>query len=174
MPSQPFAVRRSSIHGRGGFATRAIRAGALVAEYTGARISADEAATRTGSDDGHTMLFELDDDTVLDGSRGGNDSRWINHSCAPNCEVEIDRGRVFIRARRAIATGEELAFDYALVIDGPYRAVWTRRYRCACGAARCRGTMLRLRAQNRVGPAWERLAATRRRRDPPVALTAVA
>ena len=162
MSTLPFAVRSSSIHGRGAFATRAIRSGQRVCEYVGTRMDGDEAGRRAVRDDGHTMLFEVDADLVIDGSRGGNESRFVNHSCDPSCEIEIRGERVFICARRAIAPGDELTFDYGLMIDGPYCSVWTKRYACRCGAKRCRGTMLRLRAQNRSGPMYARLVAARR------------
>jgi hypothetical protein len=80
---------------------------------------------------------------VIDGGQGGNSSRWINHSCAPNCEAEEDaRKRVFIHALRDIAAGEELFFDYGLVVDGRYTAKLKAEYACHCGSPNCRGTML--------------------------------
>ena len=82
-------------------------------------------------------------DIGLDGGRGGNSSRWINHSCAPNCEAEEDeRKRVFLHALRDIAAGEELFFDYGLVVDGRYTAKLKAEYACHCGSPNCRGTML--------------------------------
>ena len=161
--TEPFVVRTSAIHGRGAFATRAVRTGGRIGEYVGQRLTADEAERQATSRDGHTMLFEVAPDVVIDGSRNGNAARFINHSCAPNCESVIRGQRVFLVALRPIAPGDELGFDYNLIIDGPYRRVWTARYRCRCGAPRCRGTMLRLRAQNRVGREYRRLLRERAR-----------
>jgi SET domain-containing protein len=79
---------------------------------------------------------------VIDGLHGGNASRWINHACAPNCEADERGGRVFIRALRSIAAGEELSFDYGLIIDERYTAKLKAEYACWCGADECRGTML--------------------------------
>jgi SET domain-containing protein len=80
---------------------------------------------------------------VIDAAIAGNAARWINHSCAPNCETyEDERGRVFVAARRAIRPGEELSYDYRLAIDGKVGPRLRKAYSCRCGARRCRGTML--------------------------------
>src|SRR5689334_21816367 len=112
----PIVTRRSRIQGRGVFASRDIAEGERVIEYTGARISAEEADANAPDDEGsarhHTFLFAVDDDVVIDGSNGGNAARFINHSCDPNCEVVIVRSRVYVHALRDIAEGEELLYDY--------------------------------------------------------------
>jgi SET domain-containing protein len=145
-PARPYVVRRSRIHGRGVFATRTIRKGADIIEYRGERITMKEADRRPDSDPDnpyHTFLFELDDGNVIDAAVRGNAARWINHSCAPNCEpYEDDDGRVFIAAKRTIRKGEELAYDYQLNIDGRVTKAMREAYACRCGAPRCRGTML--------------------------------
>jgi SET domain-containing protein len=83
-----FAVRHSSIHGKGVFALRKIRRGERLIEYTGDRISHKEADRRYEAeheaDDPHTFLFTVNDEIIIDATRGGNSSRWINHSCSPN------------------------------------------------------------------------------------------
>ena len=145
-PVRPYAVRRSGIHGRGVFATRTIRKGADIIEYRGQRITMKQADRRPDSDPDnpyHTFLFELDDGRVIDAAIRGNAARWINHSCAPNCEpYEDDDGRVFIAARRTIRKGEELGYDYRLNVDGRITKAMREAYTCRCGAPRCRGTML--------------------------------
>ena len=145
-PARPYAVRSSGIHGRGVFATRTIRKGADIVEYRGQRITMKEADRRPDSDPDnpyHTFLFELDDGRVIDAAVRGNSARWINHSCAPNCEpYEDDEGRVFIAAKRTIRKGEELAYDYKLNVDGRITKAMREAYACRCGAPRCRGTML--------------------------------
>lgn len=138
-------VRRSGVHGRGVFATVPLRAGEIIIEYRGEVISWDEALRRhprDPADPNHTFYFHLDDARVIDGGVGGNSSRWINHACAPNCESEDRGGRIFIRALRDIAAGEELFFDYRLVIDEHYTPKLKKAYACRCGAPTCRGTML--------------------------------
>jgi SET domain-containing protein len=79
---------------------------------------------------------------VIDALYGGNASRWINHACEPNCEADEQDGRVFIQALRDIAPGEELFYDYGLVIDDRYTAKLKKQYACRCGSPICRGTML--------------------------------
>ena len=140
-----YRARRSRIHGRGVYAARRIRKGARIIEYTGDRISHDEADRRyedRAEDDNHTFLFIVDRRTVMDAGVGGNDARFINHSCDPNCQADETDGRVFIEALRDLAPGEELFYDYGLVIDEPYTKNLKRQYVCRCGADGCRGTLL--------------------------------
>lgn len=151
MPSQkrsprPYAVRPSPTHGRGVFATRTIRKGARIIEYRGARLPravADERPASDPADSYHTMLFELDDGSVIDASLRGNAARWINHGCNPNCEAKEDKaGRLFIFAKRTIRAGEELRYDYCLDYQGRWTRAAQHAFACRCGAPRCRGTML--------------------------------
>jgi hypothetical protein len=141
-----FAVRGSSIHGRGVFALKKIRKGERIIEYTGERISHAEADRRYDAeheaDDPHTFLFTVDDEVVIDAARGGNSSRWINHSCSPNCETEDDDGRIYIEALRDIRPGEELTYDYQLYLDERHTPAAKRENPCFCGARRCRKTLL--------------------------------
>jgi len=141
-----YEVRRSAIHGRGVFATDAIARGERIIEYKGQRCSWDEAMERPDSDPddpAHTFLFELEDGRVIDARVRGNAARWINHSCAPNCiTFEDDNGRVFIEARRAIKPGEELSYDYRLIVDGRMSKKERESYACRCGKRSCRGTLL--------------------------------
>ncbi len=150
MPSRrtgpPFVARRSRIHGFGVFATRRIRAGQLLVPYLGEIIQTAEARKRYGRDaarkNPHTFLFHLDGNRYIDAAVGGNDARFINHSCAPNCDPELLDGAVWIRAIRNIQPGVELTYDYALVIEKRASRKRRSQYACRCGAAKCRGTML--------------------------------
>jgi SET domain-containing protein len=138
-------IRASGVHGKGVFARRAIAAGERIIEYKGERITWPEAQRRhphDPSDPNHTFYFHVDDDNVIDAKYGGNAARWINHACDPNCESDQVDGRVFIKAVRDLAAGDELFYDYGLVIDERYTAKLKREYACRCGAAACRGTML--------------------------------
>ena len=137
-------MRSSTIHGNGVFALRDIPAGTEIVEYAGKRLTHARADHKYGgtSMSGHTFLFTLNADYVIDGNQDGNDARWINHSCDPNCEAETDDGRVFIRTLRNIAAGEELFYDYGLVIDEPYTPKLKAQYPCWCGSKNCRGTLL--------------------------------
>ena len=141
----PYEVRRSPIHGNGVFATRHIEPGEQIDEYTGERITAEESAIRAEAGGGpvnHTFFFSLADGMVIDGGSGGNDSRYINHACEPNCEAQEDDGRVFIYALQPIEPGEELNYNYALIYEERHTAAVKRAFECRCGAPSCTGTML--------------------------------
>ena len=137
-------VRNSKIHGRGVYAARRIRKGTRIIEYVGDRISHDEADARYDArpDDGHTFLFVVDDQLCIDAGIGGNAARFINHKCDANCETVIEDRRVFIEALRTIQPGEELGYDYQLTWESTDDPAELQLYRCLCGAAECRGTML--------------------------------
>jgi SET domain-containing protein len=138
-------VRRSKVHGMGVFATRAIRKGKRVVEYLGERISHAEADNRhddKDESDNHTFLFIVDRKTVIDAGVDGNDARFINHSCEPNCESVTQHRRVFIEAIRSIGEGEELAYDYQIQRDDDDPGNVDQVFACRCGAKSCRGTML--------------------------------
>lgn len=146
-------VRRSAIHGRGVFANTDLPAHTRVLEYRGERIDSAEAFRRHGDNSGlgETYLFAVNDRWLIDGSVGGSSARFINHGCDPNCAavvwVNIDgderRDRVYIETLRPIRAGEELSFDYALGLSHDIAPADRERWRCRCGAARCRGSLLR-------------------------------
>lgn len=138
-------VRRSGVHGKGVFAIAPIAAGERIIEYKGEVISWPEALRRhphDPSDPNHTFYFHIDDQHVIDANVNGNAARWINHACEPNCEADETGGRVFIQALRDIQPGEELFYDYGLVIDERYTPKLKKEYACHCGSRHCRGTML--------------------------------
>jgi uncharacterized protein len=140
-----YIVQESPIHGRGVFATRDIKKGQAVIEYKGQYISQDEANDRYGEDDGqhhHTVLFTIDDDTVIDANKKGNDARYINHSCDPNCEAVQYGRRICIEAIRNIPEGQELTYDYHLQVDKPHTKKKMMQYACHCGSKNCRGTQV--------------------------------
>jgi SET domain-containing protein len=139
-------VRRSGVHGKGVFALQPIARGEELIEYVGEIIDWPEALRRhphDPSDPNHTFYFSLEGGShVIDANVDGNAARWINHSCAPNCEADETEGRVFIKALRKIRPGEELFYDYGLTIDERYTPKLKKQYECRCGARNCRGTML--------------------------------
>ena len=144
-PTRRIQTRRSGVHGKGVFARVDIAEGETLIEYVGEVISWPEAQRRHPHDPAHpnhTFYFHIDEERVIDALYGGNSSRWINHACDPNCEAEEDNGRVFIKALRNIPAGEELNYDYGLMIDERYTAKLKAQYPCWCGAANCRGTLL--------------------------------
>lgn len=145
-------ARRSEIHGNGVFATDVIEKGERIVRYKGKLRSHDEVDAEYGDVDenGHTFLFTLNDDYVIDGNIDSGVARWINHSCAPNCEAvveEDDKGRphkdkVFIEALRRIEPGEELTYNYGIVLDERHTPKLKKLWGCRCGAPDCTGTML--------------------------------
>ncbi|MGA8709574.1 MAG: SET domain-containing protein-lysine N-methyltransferase [Steroidobacteraceae bacterium] len=138
-------IRRSRLHGRGVFALRRVRKGTRVIEYLGDRVSHKEADRRYDnkrSEDNHTFLFIVDRGVVIDAGCNGNDSRYINHSCDPNCESVIEDRRVFIEAVRTIQPGDELTYDYQIGRDKDDPPNVDQIFGCRCGARSCRGTML--------------------------------
>jgi SET domain-containing protein len=138
-------VLSSRVHGRGVFALRHMAPGERVIEYVGEIISMAEAQRRHPHDPSHpehTFYFHIDDARVIDGLYGGNASRWINHSCRPNCEPVEENGRIFIQTRRQVWRGEELTFNYGLVSDEPMTDALKAKYACRCGAKKCKGTLL--------------------------------
>jgi uncharacterized protein len=143
----PVVVRRSRIQGRGVYASRDIREGERIIEYTGLLITNEEADAQCDDESmrrHHTFLFGVDDELTVDGAQGGNEARFINHSCEPNSESVIVRRRVFIDAVRDIAAGDEIAYDYWYTTDGDYTLDDLRRiYPCRCAAPSCRGTLAR-------------------------------
>jgi uncharacterized protein len=143
--SPPIQVRNSNVHGRGVFATRRIEKGERIIEYLGERISHDEADRRyetKAENDSHTFLFIVDSRTVIDAGVDGNDARFFNHSCDPNCESVVEKRRVFIEAVRSIEPGEEMTYDYQIYREEGDPANIDEVFACRCGFAQCRGTML--------------------------------
>ena len=138
-------TRLSGVHGKGMFAVQDLAEGETLIEYVGEIISWKEALKRhphDPTDPNHTFYFHVDDKHVIDAKHGGNSSRWINHSCAPNCEADEQKGRIFIKALQNIPAGKELFYDYGLIIDAPYTKQLKAEYPCWCGAPNCRGTLL--------------------------------
>jgi hypothetical protein len=139
------AVRKSGVHGKGVYAVLPIKAGDAVLEYKGEIITWRKALSRHPHDPqqpSHTFYFHLNDKYVIDGKYYGNSAKWINHSCAPNLEASQTGRRVFLKALRDIEPGEELFYDYSLIIEGRKTAKVKKEHACLCGSPNCRGTML--------------------------------
>lgn len=142
---QLFEVRRSPVHGMGAFALRRIRKGTRIVEYLGERVSHEEADRRyegKDADDAHTFLFIVDARTVIDAGVDGNEARFLNHSCSPNCESVIEKRRVYIEAVRTIEPGEEMTYDYQIQREEDDPPGIEEVFACRCGFPQCRGTML--------------------------------
>jgi uncharacterized protein len=127
-------ARSSGIHGMGLYAIKPIPSGTRVIEYLGERIAKSESLRRC--EEGNPFIFSLDEEFDLDGSIEANLARFINHSCAPNCETEDHDGRIWVVALRDIEAGEEMTYNYNYDLedypDNP----------CRCGAPNCLGFMV--------------------------------
>ena len=142
---QPFVLRKSGIQGKGAFATRTIRKGQRIIEYTGEHIDNDEADRRYDDEKmkrHHTFLFIVDDKEIIDGAVNGNDAQFINHSCDPNAEAVIEGKRIFIYALRTIRPGDEIAYDYQYERTDEHTEDDEKFYKCLCGSPKCRGSIL--------------------------------
>ncbi|MDH3600189.1 MAG: SET domain-containing protein-lysine N-methyltransferase [Candidatus Tectomicrobia bacterium] len=128
------SFRRSPIQGTGGFAKIDIRRGKRIVEYAGPRISQDEAERLI--EQGNAYIFTLNDEVAINGWMRWNTARFLNHSCAPNCESRIVQERVWIYALRSIQAGEELTYNYGYGLDD------AEVDRCRCGAPTCVGYMV--------------------------------
>ena len=144
-------VQNSPLHGNGVFALENIHKGDCIIEYKGERISWKTALKRHPHDPlqpNHTFYFSLTNGKVIDGKVKGNDARWINHSCAPNCVAhelkdKNDRLHVFLFAKKNIKSGEELFYDYCLDLEDEKPSKELKKdYLCKCGSKKCRRTML--------------------------------
>jgi SET domain-containing protein len=126
------SVKPSLIDGKGCFATIKFMRGRKIAEYTGERINNREAERRAGRR--KLRICAIDWRWSLDGSRGGNGTHYINHSCQPNCYMKILYGHILFYALRDIKVGEELTVDYEITLHSDKK-------KCTCGAKNCRGTI---------------------------------
>ena len=153
-------VRRSPIHGNGVFAARKLPAGHRVIQYRGKVVSHEEADALYdgGVESGHTFLFTLNENYIVDANRRGNDARWINHSCDPNCQAVIEehrsadpaKDRIFIETLRPVARGEELTYDYGIKLEIRHTARLKALWACRCGKPTCTGTMLKAKRRARI------------------------
>ncbi len=152
-------VRTSGVHGRGAYAIVPIRKGERIIEYTGTHLPwkvAIDLPPRDPADPYHTFLFSLDNGNVIDGGQGGNESRYINHSCDPNCETAEEEDRIFVDALRALQPGDELFYDYRIVPAERRTKKLEQEFACLCGSAKCRGTMLEPKKKKRRKPTSEK------------------
>ena len=140
-------VRKSKIHGNGVFATKKIDKKTKIIEYVGEKVSKKEGDRRSAnrlkrylnsSQDGSVYIFELNSRYDIDGSFLYNKARYINHSCNPNCEVEIFDNRIWIVALKVIKVGEELSYDYGYEFEKED----FRDHACKCGSKNCIGFII--------------------------------
>ena len=159
MPKR-ITLRRSPIHGNGVFAVTDIPKGTELVEYRGRRRTHAQIDRKYANvpDNGHTFLFTLNDDYVIDANVDGNIARWINHSCKPNCQAVIEesedgdrrKDRVLIETIRPLRAGDELTYDYGIDVGERITLKLKQLWACRCGAPRCIGTMLKQKRSRRA------------------------
>ena len=140
-----FELRPSGIQGLGAFARKDIPRHTRIIEYTGEKISYAESDCRYPDERNqrhHTFLFTLNSKWIIDAAFDGNDARFINHSCDPNCDAYIERGHIWIESIKHIPAGTELAYDYQYEYLDEYTAEDLEFYACHCGSPKCRGTIV--------------------------------
>ncbi|MGV8169457.1 MAG: SET domain-containing protein [Candidatus Nanoarchaeia archaeon] len=143
MKNEFIIIQESEIHNKGVFAAKDIKAGTKIIEYIGDKISKEESDRRADEqleraknnpeEEGHVYIFELDEEYDIDGNVPYNDAKWINHSCDPNCEVDIADGHIWIIAKKDIKKGEELSYNYCYDPDDFEDSP------CRCGSKNCIG-----------------------------------
>lgn len=126
------AIYKSPIEGKGCFAIKRFQHRRKIAEYMGQRITDAEANRRANRR--RLRICAIDGRWSLDGSRGGNGTHYINHSCEPNAYMKILHGHILFMALRDIEPGEEITIDYQSTLH-------SNKKRCICGAPSCRGTI---------------------------------
>jgi SET domain-containing protein len=140
-----FELRHSSIQGLGAFARKEIPRGTRLIEYTGEKISYAESDRRYPDEKDerhHTFLFTLNSKQIVDAAFDGNDARFINHSCNPNCDAYIERGHIWIESIKRIPPDAEPTYDYQYEYLDEYTDEDLAFYACRCGAPNCRGTIV--------------------------------
>jgi SET domain-containing protein len=151
--TRKIVTRRSAIHGNGVFAARKLPAGVELIQYRG-RILTHAQADRLyegGVDTGHTFLFTLNERYIIDANVEGNEARWLNHSCDPNCQAVWEesadgnpkKDRILIETLREVAPGEELTYDYGISLPVRQTSKMKALWACRCGSPECSGTMLK-------------------------------
>ena len=135
-------VKKSMIHASGVFATKDIIKGTKIIEYIGEKVTKSVGDKRSerrikkylkSRSHGSVYIFELSKKHDIDGSPLYNKARYINHSCRPNCEVEITKGKIWISAKKNIKEGDELSYDYGYEFDKED----FKDHRCKCGFKNC-------------------------------------
>jgi SET domain-containing protein len=140
-------IKNSKVHGRGVFASQNIKKGTKIIEYVGEKITKKEGDKRSenrikrylnSKETGSVYIFELNSKYDIDGYKNYNKARFINHSCSPNCEVDIQKGKIWIISRKNIKEDQELNYDYGYEFDkDDYKD-----HKCRCGAKNCIGYII--------------------------------
>ena len=140
-------VKKSKIHGTGVFADQNIKKNTKIIEYIGEKVLRSEGNKRSEKrlkkylnsvETGSVYIFEVNSKYDIDGSPLYNKARYINHSCNPNCEVDIEKGRIWISSIKDIKRGDELSYDYGFEFDEDD----FMDHKCNCGSKKCIGFVI--------------------------------
>ncbi len=140
-------VKKSKVHGTGVFASENIKKGTRIIEYIGDKVSKKEGDLRSekrikrylnSKVTGSVYIFELNKRYDIDGSPRYNKARYINHSCSPNCEVEITNGHIWIKSIKRILKNQELTYDYGYDFDEEDY----KDHKCNCKSSNCIGFII--------------------------------
>ena len=135
---KPYKVRRSKIDNLGLYAAKDIKSGSKIIEYKGKVITRKEAEENPKYDNDKAIyLFNLNKRYDLDGDFKFNTARLINHSCNPNCEVDIIDNEIWISSIKRIKKGAELFYNYGYPFDTDFVD-----HICKCGSRNCVGYIL--------------------------------
>jgi SET domain-containing protein len=136
---QKYFRKKSGINNLGLFAKSDIKKGEKVIEYKGRKLTHKQVEENDRFDNSKAIyLFTLNERYVLDGDTKTNTAKYINHSCDPNCEVDILKGKIWIIAIKDIKKGDELSYDYGFGYDADFR-----QFPCKCGSKNCCGYIVR-------------------------------
>ena len=142
-----YKIKNSKVHGKGVYATQNIKKGVKIIEYIGEKISRKEGDRRSearikkylnSNDKGSVYIFQLNNKQDIDGSPLYNKARYINHSCDPNCEVDVEKDKIWISSLRTIKKGEELSYDYGYSFDKEDY----KDHPCKCASKHCIGYII--------------------------------
>ena len=145
---------KSKTHGYGLYAAENIKINTKIIEYVGDKVTKKEGDRRAdrqaligskNKNNGMVYVFELNERYDIDGSVAHNHARFINHSCDPNCEVQIINNKIWILSIKNIKKREELSYDYGYSYDSDYKD-----YKCNCGSLNCLGYILNKDHWNKV------------------------
>tara|TARA_B100000965_G_scaffold395891_1_gene410057 strand:+ start:1791 stop:2282 length:492 start_codon:yes stop_codon:yes gene_type:complete len=140
-------VKKSKVHGSGVFATKDIPKNKKIIQYIGEKVKRAEGDRRSekrlkkflnSSIDGSVYIFELNNKYDIDGNFKYNKARYINHSCNPNCEVDIVNDEIWISSIKKIKKNEELCYDYGFEFDKEDY----KDHICKCGDKNCIGFII--------------------------------
>lgn len=142
-----WTVKKSKVHGMGVFAKANIKKGSKIIQYIGDKVTKKEGDKRSearikrwekSKKIGSVYIFELNKRYDIDGYQSYNKAKYINHSCTPNCEVDIIRGEIWISSIKNINIGDELSYNYGYEFDKDD----FKDHKCKCGSSKCIGYII--------------------------------